>query len=88
MIKEYSVQNVRCGGCANTIKKALGEKLELVEVNLDVTPRVVSAEINSEEDEKFLIETLHKHGYPLVGEDSGIVDKAKSFVSCAIGKIG
>jgi len=86
MIKNYAVQNVRCEGCARSIKQALSERLSLVEVDLTVMPRIVSAEIERDEDERFLRDTLRRRGYPLVGEDNGLFDQAKSVISCAIGK--
>lgn len=87
MIKEFAFQNIRCNGCANTIKKALSEKFSFVEVDLSVEPRIVRVDIKDSSDEEFLIQKLKSLGYPLVGEDSNFVDKAKSFVSCAIGKV-
>jgi len=81
----YEVQNIRCSGCANTIIKALSSDFE--NVSVDVTSKTVTVEIKeSSEIEKGAL-ALKKLGYPLIGEDSGVVDKAKSFVSCAIGKL-
>ncbi|WP_457594914.1 heavy-metal-associated domain-containing protein [Hydrogenimonas sp.] len=91
MLKCYEVANIRCEGCANTIKKALSDRFgDSVEVDLSVMPRKVTAEIKDETDEELFISTLRKLGYPLVNDDitniEGAVMKGKSFVSCAIGK--
>ncbi|WP_456403188.1 heavy-metal-associated domain-containing protein [Hydrogenimonas sp.] len=91
MLKCYEVANIRCEGCANTIKKALSPRFgDSVEVDLSVMPRKVTAEIKDETDEELFISTLRKLGYPLVNDDitniEGAVMKGKSFVSCAIGK--
>ncbi len=81
----YEVQNIRCGGCANTINKALSAEFESVEI--DVVSKKVTVEIKNESEISKGAEMLKKLGYPLIGEESGMLDKAKSFVSCAIGKM-
>lgn len=81
----FEVQNIRCGGCANTITKALSAEFDSVEV--DVDGKKVTVETENESQIAKGAELLKKLGYPLAGEDGGIVDKAKSFVSCAIGKL-
>lgn len=90
MQKTYEVQNVKCGGCANTLKKSLAETFGDVEVDLDVTPRKITLEIEPEQEEALRL-SLRKIGYPLVGDTLGtfatIETKAKSFVSCAVGRL-
>jgi copper chaperone CopZ len=39
MKQTFKVENVKCGGCANTLKKKLLNRFGEVEVNLEVTPR-------------------------------------------------
>ena len=91
MIKTFEVQNVKCGGCANTLKKSLAEQFGDVEVDLEVTPRKITLEIEPDQEEALKL-TLRKIGYPLARDELGtfatIETKAKSFVSCAIGKMG
>ena len=82
----YEIQNMRCGGCANTITKALSAEFEGVEV--DVVSKKVTVEIKNEADISKGADILKKLGYPLSSQEGGMIDKAKSFVSCAIGKIG
>ncbi len=91
MLKGYDVANIRCEGCANTIKKALSEHFgNSVEVDLSVMPRKVTVEIKGDGDEELFISTLRKLGYPLIDDEissiEGAVMKGKSFVSCAVGK--
>jgi len=92
MKKTYEVANIRCEGCANTIKKALSEHFgNRVEVDLEVMPRKVTVELNNLLDEEIFITTLRKLGYPLIDDEISNVEsavmKGKSFVSCAIGKL-
>jgi copper chaperone CopZ len=86
----FEVKNVKCGGCANSLKKALLAEFGEVEVNLEVEPRKISVEMEGKEEE-FLKEKLRSLGYPLVSDElsmfSTVSSTAKSFVSCAIGKL-
>jgi copper chaperone CopZ len=86
----FQIENVKCGGCANTLKKALFEEFGEVEVNLEVIPREITLKIeeNQIESLKSKLKTL---GYPLSSDELNTIEKitttAKSFVSCAIGKM-
>ena len=84
MLHTFDVQNMRCGGCANTITKELSKDFE--NVSVDVASKKVTVEIKNESDIIKGAEALKKLGYPLLGQDGTILDKAKSFVSCAVGK--
>ena len=90
MKQHFQVLNVKCGGCASTLKKKLFGEFGEVEVDLSKEPREISLDV-TEEKLPLLKETLKKLGYPMAGENMGFVEtntlKAKSFVSCAIGKI-
>jgi copper chaperone CopZ len=91
MIKSYEVLNIKCGGCASTVKDKLKDKFPDIKVDLDKEPRVVSADIKNKEDEDYLLDTLQKLGYPLkTAELSAMQEKylgAKSYASCMHGKI-
>jgi copper chaperone CopZ len=91
MKKSYEVLNIKCSGCANRVKQALSEKFENVDVDLEKMPRIVTVDINNEEDEEYFKDTLKSLGYPLASDETGSLEKvslkAKSFVSCAIGKM-
>ena len=90
MIQTFQVVNVKCGSCASTLKEKLFEKFGEVEVDLEKEPREITLDIE-EEKIPVLGEALKKLGYPFLTEKMGFVDgtsaKAKSFVSCAIGKM-
>lgn len=91
MIQTFEVANIRCGGCANTITKAL-QKLGFKEIIVDLScePRKVTVDAVDEAQVAHFITTLRKLGYPLANEAISKIDStgliAKSFVSCAIGK--
>jgi copper chaperone len=88
-MKKYKVLNIKCGGCANTVKTKLEPVFGKVEVNLEVMPREITVEDSV--DELQLREQLKSLGYPMADEklsfSEEITTKANSFVSCAVGKI-
>lgn len=83
------VLNIKYGGCANTITKKLSEQFQGVVV--DVEGGKVTAEVHGEAEVTKLRESLKKMGYPpadeAIGGFEGGVAKAKSFVSCAVGRL-
>ena len=85
----FKVQNVKCGGCANTLTTKLADRFGKIEVNLEVMPREITLEI-ADEQVPALREALKSLGYPMADEQLGFVQnttaQAKSFVSCAVGK--
>jgi len=90
MKKTYEVENVKCGGCANTLKKALQEDFGEVVVDLEKMPREITLEIEDSQEENLKLK-LRSLGYPLSSDELSTIGnvkaKAKSFVSCAIGKM-
>ena len=90
MKQTFEVLNVKCGGCANTLIKSLKEEFGDVEVNLDVNPRQITLDIEDSKKEDLKLK-LRSLGYPLSNDELSGFQKAtttaKSFVSCAIGKI-
>lgn len=84
------VDNIKCGGCAKTITKALNDlSLE----NIFVNPESSFVELDSPKDSAKLLEAVAKLkslGYPLIDTEDGlkaVALKAKSYLSCAIGKM-
>ncbi len=91
MKQTFEVINVKCGGCANTLKTALKKEFGEVEVNLDIVPRQITLDIE-ESAMPALRKKLKSLGYPMSDEDLSSIEEfsttAKSFVSCAVGKMG
>ena len=86
----FELLNVKCGGCASTLKSKLFDQFGEVEVNLEKEPREIIMKIADEEIPE-LKKLLKRVGYPMVSEEMGFVEtnttKAKSIISCAMGKI-
>ncbi|WP_233861282.1 heavy-metal-associated domain-containing protein [Tenacibaculum piscium] len=86
MTQEIYIENLKCGGCANTIINGLTAIQGVNEVKVDVEKSLVT--LNATEESLILSkEKLAKLGYPEVGSENTVLHKAKSFVSCAVGKI-
>ncbi|MAD42526.1 MAG: heavy metal transporter [Arcobacter sp.] len=90
MKQTFEVENVKCGGCANTLISSLKEEFGEVLVDLDVYPRKITLELEEEKREALKLK-LRALGYPLSSDELSSLQKAtttaKSFVSCAIGKV-
>ena len=81
------IQNLKCGGCVNTITKGISsiEAIQNVSVNVDESTVTFSYETEDQLNE--VKNKLKSLGYPEDGEANTLGDKAKSYVSCAIGKM-
>lgn len=83
------VENIRCGGCANTITKKLLENEQIQAVDVDIENQAITLHSDADVRETAL-QTLFGLGYPERGSVEGLEslkEKAKSVVSCAIGRI-
>ncbi|WP_299521411.1 heavy-metal-associated domain-containing protein [Winogradskyella sp.] len=81
------IQNLKCGGCANTIITQLSKLTGVSEVTVNNNTDEVSLNYNSEKELETIKKKLSDLGYPMVGEANPLPKKAKSFVSCAIGRM-
>ena len=81
------ILNLKCGGCANTIKKGLLTVEGVNEVTIDVESSMVSIDSNESSVLELVMKKLSSMGYPEVGDPNTVLHKAKSFVSCATGKM-
>lgn len=86
---KLTVDNIKCGGCAGTITKKLSEAFQTEAINIDIEQGVITIDIDDDKRQQ-VAQMLLDLGYPetdsVHGFDSAKA-KAKSFVSCAIGKM-
>lgn len=87
MKQEIYIENLKCGGCASTIIKGLLTINGVENITVDVEKSMVSF-TSGNENLTAVKEKLSSLGYPQVGDKNTVIHKAKSFVSCATGKIG
>jgi len=82
-MEKIKIVNLKCEGCANTIIKALTKEgySDVKVINEELT-------VSFEGDREKALKILSKLGYPEQGskEAESLFKKAKSYVSCAVGK--
>lgn len=89
MAYQIDVENIKCGGCASTIRSKLETMDGIEKVEVDIASGRVSVD-GSDGSRDAAAAKLLQLGYPESGTAEGIAAakaKAKSFVSCAVGRI-
>jgi len=87
MTSVIPIQNLKCGGYANTIISKLKKIPTITNVSVSVESSSVSFDALKREDIATVKSELKSIGYPSLDEDNSVLSKAKSFVSCATGKL-
>lgn len=87
MRSKLFVQNLRCNGCASTIRKALLEIDGITEIQvLPCEDKVTFSAINEYTNVAATLK-LKNLGYPTFDSSNSFNDRVKSFISCAKGKL-
>ncbi len=84
MTHNIEVENIKCGGCMNSIKTALLKISGVENVSIDKDTETVT--IDGTSDKNILVQELSKLGYPEKGNNT-LLKQAKSYISCAIRKM-
>jgi copper chaperone CopZ len=87
MTTTLEIQNLKCGGCAHTIISKLNNLEGIQNVSVDTNSNTVSFENELASEVESATKLLSKLGYPINGDVNSIGKKAKSFVSCAVGRM-
>jgi copper chaperone len=85
---EIEVENIKCGGCAGSIVKGLQALEDVSSASVDVERGCVTVEAD-DALRTVVAARLQQLGYPELGSVEGLASakaRAKSFVSCAVGK--
>ena len=89
MIQTFQIKNVKCSGCARSLKNKLKDFND-VEIDLSVSPRTLSLEIEDHQTDS-LKEILRNSGYPVIDDELTRIEEittlVNSYTSCMIGKI-
>jgi len=82
---ELFVENIKCGGCMSGIKNALlaFPGVKSVEINIEEEKITIQGE---KLDRTAYLNKVDGMGYPEKGNNT-LLKEAKSYVSCAIGKV-
>jgi copper chaperone len=89
MAYQIKVENIKCGGCASTIRSKLEALEGVAGIDVDIESGIVSVEA-VEGTRESVTSRLNSLGYPETGTAEGIAAakaRAKSFVSCAVGRL-
>ncbi len=81
------IQNLKCGGCANTITKNLSTIEGIQNITVNVEESAVGFSYANDDQLNTVKDKLKVLGYPEDGAANSLGSKAKSYVSCAIGKM-
>jgi copper chaperone CopZ len=84
---KVEIQNLKCGGCANTIVNKLTEIEGIENVKVNEETSEVSFDMQSGEHLEQVVTRLSEIGYPIAGDENTLMKKAKSYVSCAVGRM-
>ena len=94
MSHRIQVENIKCGGCANSIRQKLTALTGVAAVEVEVENGVVQLELDEAVGSDAILATVKEKlasmGYPESGSVEGLKSagaKAKSFVSCAVGRM-
>ena len=86
---QIEIDNLKCGGCEKSIVKGLSAMPEISDVMVDREHQTVRF-TGAAADRDAVVQKLRSMGYPekgsLAGFDAGLAN-AKSFVSCAVGRM-
>jgi len=86
MKETYYIENIKCGGCSSTIHNAAMQVEGVLSAKVDIENQSVEIESETAQAIATVLEKLDKLGYPVAGHNN-VLKKAKSYVSCAIGRI-
>jgi copper chaperone len=84
------VDNLKCGGCENTIKKALQKIRGVEKVSIHPENNQIDVIHDDSVTRSAITNALKSIGYPESGTMEGLgamVSNAKSYISCAIGRL-
>ena len=90
MLSQIYIDNLKCGGCAATIVTELQKLSDVQKVQIDSEHDLVLVESEEGSDLNIVKDKLKSLGYPEKNSVHGFEKfstHAKSYVSCAIGKI-
>ena len=86
---QIQVENIKCGGCEKSIVKGLSEIDGISQLTVDRETQTI-AYVGEPTTRDAVVAKLLAMGYPEQGSVSGLsagLANAKSFVSCAIGRM-
>ena len=90
MKTSIQIENIKCGGCVNSIRRTLASLNGVFGVSIDIESGEVTIDHTDEVIREQLAAKLLSMGYPEVGTVKGFAALkagAKSYISCTIGRM-
>ncbi len=86
MKNSFVIENLKCGGCASSIRNGLITLPGITDVEVDFETNTVTVEAEQDDIRSLVADTLSSMGYPEAGHNT-LLKQGKSYISCAIGRI-
>ena len=87
MTENIIVANLKCGGCASSIKNKLKELHGIDSINVDLDSNNITIIHQGIVNRDIITAQLKAIGYPEATEENGLLLQLKSYASCMIGKL-
>jgi copper chaperone CopZ len=87
MTENIIVANLKCGGCATSIKNKLKELHGIDSINIDLDSNNITIIHQGIVNRDIITAQLKAIGYPEATEENGLLLQLKSYASCMIGKL-
>jgi copper chaperone CopZ len=87
MTENIIVANLKCGGCASSIKNKLKELHGIDSINIDLDSNNITIIHQGIVNRDIITAQLKAIGYPEATEENGLLLQLKSYASCMIGKL-
>lgn len=84
--EDLFIANIKCGGCATTIKNELLKINGVTDVQVFNDKDMITVSYDHVE-RNVITQKLHSLGYPEATEENGLLLQLKSYASCMIGRI-
>jgi copper chaperone len=81
------VANLKCDGCATTIKNKLSTIEGVRSVNVNTDEDFVEIEHEGITNREIFIKKLNSLGYPEATAENGLLTQLKSYASCMVGRL-
>ena len=85
--EKITVANLKCDGCATTIKNKLSAFEGVSKVDVFNDEDLVVIEHDGKTPRSMLTQKLLSLGYPEATEENGLLTQLKSYASCMIGRM-
>lgn len=87
LTEKITVANLKCDGCATTIKNKLLALPGVNKVDIIIADDLVVVEHEENILRSAIVQKLLSLGYPEATEENGLLTQIKSYASCMVGRL-